>query len=220
MIEASTRLQGVEEWIDMEQYFVIHAARQSDPEKGIPAIVRTIKSALRYSALPHAEQFALDADYGDYTNVLRTSLIDYCMLLDKPLVVFFYEADCLSEDTLILFLRQLRSGYNECSTIPFVHSVALVGMRNIRDYKARVRPNSLHERLKEDRVRNVIEAVILGEYVDTSSDDFYYTRDLGLIRKLQGPIEPANPIYAEVIARTLNYDMQRDLQQLDSAYQI
>jgi len=29
MIEASLRLQGVEQLIDMKQYFVIHAARQS-----------------------------------------------------------------------------------------------------------------------------------------------------------------------------------------------
>jgi predicted AAA+ superfamily ATPase len=78
MIESSTRLHGVEELIDMEQYFVIHAARQSgkttylqdltqrlnaerkyyalycslenaqnilDPKDGIPAIVRSLKSA-------------------------------------------------------------------------------------------------------------------------------------------------------------------------------
>jgi hypothetical protein len=29
MIEAATRMQGVEQLIDMEQYFVIHVARQS-----------------------------------------------------------------------------------------------------------------------------------------------------------------------------------------------
>jgi hypothetical protein len=29
MIDASTRLQGVEQLIDSKQYFVIHAARQS-----------------------------------------------------------------------------------------------------------------------------------------------------------------------------------------------
>jgi hypothetical protein len=29
IIDAATRLQGVEQLIDMEQYFVIHAARQS-----------------------------------------------------------------------------------------------------------------------------------------------------------------------------------------------
>jgi hypothetical protein len=57
-------------------------------------------------------------------------------------VIFFDEADCLSDDTLILFFRQLRTGYNERSSTPFVHSVALVGMHNIRDYKAQVRPDS------------------------------------------------------------------------------
>jgi hypothetical protein len=61
------------------------------------------------------------------------------MLLDKPFVILFDEADCLSDDTLIAFLRQLRDGYNARSDEAFLHSVALVGMRNIRDYKARVR---------------------------------------------------------------------------------
>jgi AAA+ ATPase superfamily predicted ATPase len=175
MIEASSRLHGVEELIDKEQYFVIHAARQSgkttylkdltnrlnatgkyyalycslesvqnivEPEKGIPAIIRSMYSFLKYTTIPDTGKFASDADYADYNNVLRTSLTDYCILLDKPLIIFFDEADCLSDDTLILFLRQLRAGYNERSSTPFVHSVALVGMCNIRDYKARIRPDS------------------------------------------------------------------------------
>ncbi|MDR0414010.1 MAG: AAA-like domain-containing protein, partial [Prevotellaceae bacterium] len=174
MIDASTRLKGVEQLIDEEQYFVIHAARQSgkttylkdlanrlnaggqyyalycslesvqdivDPKEGIPAVIRSVKSFLKYATLPRKAEFACDADYADYNNVLRTSLTDYCLLLDKPLVVLFDEADCLSEGTLILFLRQLRSGYNERRTTPFSHSIALVGMRNIRDYKARIRPD-------------------------------------------------------------------------------
>jgi hypothetical protein len=47
--------------------------------------------------------------------------------------------DCLSNGTLIAFLRQLRDGYVNRRTIPFVQSVALVGMRNIRDYKSNIR---------------------------------------------------------------------------------
>jgi len=39
--------------------------------------------------------------------------------------------------------------------------------------------------------------------IDRASEDFLYTRDLGLIRTDRKKIEPANPIYAEVIARTL-----------------
>ncbi|MDR1746119.1 MAG: ATP-binding protein, partial [Tannerella sp.] len=175
MIDSSERLRGVKNLIESEQYFVIHAARQSgkttflqeltrqlndegkyyalyctvesgqevvQAEKGIPALVRTIKKYVNRSQLPHKEEFAKNPDYEDFTNVLNIVLTDYCNILDKPLVIFFDEADCLGEDTLIMFLRQLRSGYNDRGTTPFVHSVALVGMRNIKDYRWKVRPDT------------------------------------------------------------------------------
>ncbi|MDR0682418.1 MAG: ATP-binding protein, partial [Dysgonamonadaceae bacterium] len=159
MIEASTRLEGVEQLIDKEQYFVIHAARQSgkttylkdlskrlndggkyyalwcslentqnvvDPKEGIPQIVKKIKNQLRFSDIPHNTEFAIDADYEDFSNVLNTELTLFCMLLDKPLVVLFDEVDCLSEGTLITFLRQLRDGYNSRPERAFPHSIALV----------------------------------------------------------------------------------------------
>ncbi|MDR1897883.1 MAG: hypothetical protein LBR10_13945, partial [Prevotellaceae bacterium] len=133
MIESSTRLQGVEQLIDMEQYFVIHAARQSgkttylndlvqrlnaegkyytlycslenmqeiiDPEKGIPEIVRKLKKMLRFSSIPHGADFAKEADYENFTGVLNTELTLLCIALDKPLIILFDEADCLSEGTL------------------------------------------------------------------------------------------------------------------------
>jgi type II secretory pathway predicted ATPase ExeA len=175
MIDASTRLRGVEQLIARKQYFVIHAARQSgkttylqdlaqrlhaegkyyalycslekaqnivEPERGIPSIVRQIRNKLEDTDIPCRAEFAADADYEDFAGVLETSLKRFCKLLDKPLVILFDEADCLSEGTLISFLRQLRNGYNDRSMAPFVHSVALVGMRNIRDYKAKIRPDS------------------------------------------------------------------------------
>ncbi|MDR3199225.1 MAG: ATP-binding protein, partial [Planctomycetaceae bacterium] len=174
-IEASTRIQGVEQLIDTEQYFVIHAARQSGkttylqdltkrlnaegkyyalycslekaqnivaPERGIPEIVKYIKSKLTKTKIPHNSEFAKGVDFENFSAVLEDSLSQYCQLLDKPLVILFDEADCLSEGTLISFLRQLRNGYNDRNITPFVHSIALVGMRNIRDYKARIRPDS------------------------------------------------------------------------------
>lgn len=356
MIDPATRLKGMERLVDMNQYFVVHAARQSgkttcmqdlarrlneagkyyalycsleglygivDPEKGMPEIVRTIENTLSFGNIPHAADFAGKADYDNFTDVLRMTLSQYCKLLDRPLVLLFDEADCLSETTLISFLRQLRNGYNSRGITPFVQSIALIGMRNIRDFKARVRPDSeslgsaspfnivtealtlknftedeiralyqqhtdetgqpfdddaialvyeqtqgqpwlvnaiayeviarqldweytqpvtadrvaaaiqtlilrrdthidsLLERLKEDRVRRIIEPMILGEQVDTFSNDFYYTRDLGLIRVTPGkPVAPANPIYAEVIVRTLNAPMQDVLQNAYPLYQM
>ncbi|MDR1406700.1 MAG: ATP-binding protein, partial [Tannerella sp.] len=353
IVDASSRLKGIADLIDLKQYFVIHAARQSgkttflldmterlnaeskyyafycslemgqgitEPEKGIPTIVNKMKLDLRYSNIPGGKEFAAGEDMSDYANVLRSALINFCLSLDRPLVIFFDEADCLSEGTLISFLRQLRDGYNTRSRIPFVHSIALVGMRNIRDFKAKIRPDreslggaspfnvitkaltlrnftreeivdlysqhtretgqtfdpeaielvwlrtqgqpwlvnavarevtvemlqsdyslpvtadlvaqaiqniilrrdthidSLLERLKEERVRKVIEPLITGDMlsVDKQSDDYHYVRDLGLIRDIPGGFEPSNPIYAEVIVRTLSYHTQDALS--DSRY--
>ncbi len=59
----------------------------------------------------------------------------------KPLVVFFDEADCLCGQVLVSFLRQLRSGYVNRDMVPFPASIALVGMLDVRDYKAQIRPD-------------------------------------------------------------------------------
>ncbi|MBI4026070.1 MAG: AAA-like domain-containing protein [Verrucomicrobia bacterium] len=283
-----------------------------DPKEGMPAIVQALAAEIRLSGALKDFPFASRADFTDYTNVLYMELALACRSLSKPLVIFFDEVDCLSNGTLISFLRQLRAGYVNRSRIPFVHSIALVGMRNIRDFKARIRddfetlgsaspfnivtkamtlrnftkeeiaalyrqhtdasgqafePSAIHrvaeqtcgqpwlvnavarecveellkndlsktvtialvdqaiqniiqrrdthidsllERLKESRVRMVIEPVVTGETaaIQRSSDDYEYVRDLGLIRDDRGTVEPANPIYGEVIARTLASDLQ------------
>jgi hypothetical protein len=60
----------------------------------------------------------------------------------KPLIVFFDEVDGLTEGTAVTFLRELRDGYITRKNIPFPSSVAIVGMMDIRDMKAKVRPHS------------------------------------------------------------------------------
>jgi len=69
--------------------------------------------------------------------------------------------------------------------------------------------DSLLERLKEERVRKVIEPMLSGDsFFDRLSDDYQYVTDLGLIKSIEGKIQPSNLIYGEVIARTLSYDAQ------------
>jgi hypothetical protein len=81
--------------------------------------------------------------------------------------------------------------------------------------------DSLLERLKEERVQRVIEPLILGESVDNRlSDDFQYVKDLGLIIETNNQLIPANPIYGEVIVRTLSHDIQRNLQETETPYAI
>ncbi|MDR2344937.1 MAG: AAA-like domain-containing protein, partial [Planctomycetaceae bacterium] len=132
---------------DEGKYYALYCSLEQvqniiEPEKGIPAIVQNMKADFADMDIPHCLDFAPNADSAHYSNVLKTSLRQFCKLLDKPLVILFDEADCLSEGTLIAFLRQLRDGYNRRPEQVFVHSVALVGMRNIRDYKAKIRPDS------------------------------------------------------------------------------
>ena len=75
------------------------------------------------------------------STAISDALQDLCVRAAKPLVVFFDEADCLVGDVLISFLRQLRDGYVNRKLMPFPKSIALVGMLDVRDYKAQIRPD-------------------------------------------------------------------------------
>ncbi len=57
----------------------------------------------------------------------------------KPIVLFIDEADSLTDDLFLALLRQLRAGF-EARPKGFPHSIALVGLRDVRDYKIRIRP--------------------------------------------------------------------------------
>jgi len=52
----------------------------------------------------------------------------------QPLIILFDEADTLQDQAMISFLRQLRSGFAARGIGKFPVSVALVGMRDLRDY--------------------------------------------------------------------------------------
>jgi hypothetical protein len=56
------------------------------------------------------------------------------LIAPRPLIVLFDEVDVLEGDALISFLRQLRSGFAARGAGLFPVSVALVGMRDLKDY--------------------------------------------------------------------------------------
>jgi hypothetical protein len=72
--------------------------------------------------------------------------------------------------------------------------------------------DSLAARLREPRVQAVIEPVLAGDFVllETYDDSLLYLRDLGLIAP-DAPVRVANPIYREVIVRTLTAQTQDSL---------
>ena len=303
-LEASGRYHALYVSLELAQMI-------SDYDKGMLAVARAIERCARETldVQPDA-QILPEVMRGEDVCIL--TIRNLCRALDKPLVLLFDEIDCLTDSTLISFLRQIREGYIRRTFTPFAHSLALVGMRDVRDYKASVRDgqttlgsaspfniktesltlrgftrdeiaelyaqhtdatgqvfpdevtdwvfeqtqgqpwlvnavaremvqkmgendpsviltlemakqavkniilrrethiDSLLERLKEERVQQVIEPMMLGESdkYDPLSDEIQYVTDLGLIRSDRGRIYPANPIYAEVIGRTLSFRSQ------------
>lgn len=63
--------------------------------------------------------------------------------------------------------------------------------------------DQLVDKLKEARVRSVIEPMLNGELLSASDTDRQYLIDLGLIRIDSNGLKPANGIYAEVLPRVL-----------------
>ena len=222
----------------------------------------------------------------------------------RPLVVFIDEIDALMDEALIAMLRQIRDGYPR-RPHHFPHSLALIGMRDVRDYKVAaggstrlqtaspfnikvesislrnfnaqevaqlygqhtdatgqvftpaaidlafqltqghpwlvnaiarqvvevlvpdgktaITPehiqqakeiaiqrqdthlDSLAERLREPRVRAIVEPMLAGQSLEIiPDDDLQYVLDLGLCRLTDGGgLAIANPIYREVLPRVL-----------------
>ena len=73
--------------------------------------------------------------------------------------------------------------------------------------------DQLLDKLKEPRVRRVIDPMIAGEETPDEmayDDDLQYVCDLGLVTKKDRAI--ANPIYQEVVVRTLSANKQQKIQ--------
>ncbi len=107
------------------------------------------------------------------SSIVKDTLKWLSVRAGKPFVVFFDEVDCLERDVLIGFLRQLRSGRisnTEPNTFPI--SMALIGLRNIRDYKMFVRPDN--QSTGEASPFNVItKAMTIGLFTEAEMRELY-----------------------------------------------
>ncbi|OHY31435.1 polyketide biosynthesis operon protein CyrO [Cylindrospermopsis raciborskii] len=250
---------------------------------------------------------------------IGAALASWAKVATRPLVVFLDEIDALADETLISVLRQLRSGYNR-RPHSFPHSVGLIGMRDVRDYKVKsggserlntsspfnikaesltlsnftlpeveelylqhtqatgqvfateaiqrayyltegqpwlvnalarqatqvlvkdvTQPitaevinqakeiliqrqdthlDSLAERLREERVKAIIQPMLSGsDLPDTPEDDRRFLLDLGLVKRSPlGGLTIANPIYQEVIPRVLSQGSQDSLPQIQPTW--
>jgi hypothetical protein len=336
MLPATRRLPELQDLVERQKYFVLHAPRQVGKTTALTTFAQELTRAGRYAAvilsMEPGEPFRDDIGAGEaaildgWQREIRArlpaelqppkfplaspgarigeALARWSAWSSRPLVVFLDEIDALRDATLLSVLRQLRSGYG-LRPGNFPHSLALIGLRDVRDYKVsdgerkhlgtaspfnikaesltlrnfgaaeveelylqhtattgqrfaagaierafaltqgqpwlvnaladmilrkladhpdteitvahvdRARDilierqdthlDSLAERLRETRVRAIVEPMLAGAALaQLPADDVRYVIDLGLLRMSpMGGLEVSNPIYREIIVKNL-----------------
>ena len=77
--------------------------------------------------------------------------------------------------------------------------------------------DQLADKLREPRVRRVIEPLLSGGDAKYSPRDWGYVRDLGLVAQ-DDPVRIANPVYAEVVPRELTEVLRQQIAQESAWY--
>jgi hypothetical protein len=116
-------------WVD------IQAAREDpDPAAAFDAVLDKLDHAVKRT-LP---DLGVSAEREHLLKSPKTAVLHYLQDLAArcplPLVVLVDEADGLVGPAMISFLTQIRDGYIDRRNTPFPRSLALIGMRTVRDY--------------------------------------------------------------------------------------
>ncbi|MCI5117676.1 MAG: ATP-binding protein [Candidatus Electrothrix sp. LOE1_4_5] len=305
MYEINAGTEAVACYVSLE-----HCQEITERDQAMPLMVDAIQKSAKNFGLPVPE-YPQEVSPGSYVATVLSRWAE--LTAPKKLVVLFDEVDVVAGPALVSLLRQLRSGFSQRGVGEFPVSVALVGMRDLRDYlitskdgqvlnpgspfnikhdsatlgnfsqqdiaaltsqhseatgqkftpealkriwacssgqpwlvnilceqvvyriipdeQTTVQPkhvdqarerliasrathiDSLGERLREERVRRVIQPMIIGHADPTlgrSDRDVEFCLDLGLIA-WEGSLVIANAIYREVIARYLSQNYQDNI---------
>ena len=109
-VEACQRVTDVNEAMRLISHSICIAARQMNLSD--PAPEKSIEESLFTDTLRHLSE----------------------IVAPKPLVILFDEVDVMEGDVMIRFLRLLRGGFATRGVGKFPVSIALVGMRDLKDY--------------------------------------------------------------------------------------
>lgn len=163
MLPALDRLPSVMRLIDREGYFVIHAprqtgkttamlnlARQLTDEGQYAALMVSVEVGAAYSQTPEKADIAILRAWQDAASFwlpselqpshwtelssIGQALSAWSRECSRPIVLFVDEIDAVQDSALISVLRQLRDGYPRRPD-SFPQSLALIGLRDVRDYK-------------------------------------------------------------------------------------
>jgi hypothetical protein len=126
MREINAKGESVACYVSVEACQEIH-----DTKIAVETMCSAIASAAKTYSVPIP---AWDKNVGSHY-LLKNILSNWAELVaPKPLIVLFDEVDVLQGEVMISFLRQLRDGFAGRGIGTFPISIALVGMRDLKDY--------------------------------------------------------------------------------------
>jgi len=133
--------------------------RLPEPERCMPTLCNAITQSAGFSNLPVPE-IKTDAPNSMVSNILT----DWAeKTAPKPLIVLFDEVDALEGDAMISFLRQLRGGFMNRGAGKFPVSIALVGMRDLKDYITAAKDGVQPSPLSPFNIKT--DSILLGNFV-------------------------------------------------------
>jgi len=156
--------------IDAKQYYLIHAPRQTGKTTFLHQLAHRLNRDGKYISLVFSVESAGVPDFSEqlanerivesvwrmssvflpenerpappvHPVSLQNYLSAWSQSQSKPLVLLIDEADSLWDNVMVSFLRQLRDGF-QIRPRSFPQSIALVGLRDIREYKMKARADN------------------------------------------------------------------------------
>jgi hypothetical protein len=149
-------------------------------EEGLAGVLDSIRQAARLDLPEELRPPEVDSTVPILTR-FQDVLARWCLACPRPVVLFLDEIDALQDEVLLSILRQLRSGYaGRPRGAP--QSVALIGLRDVRDYRIQVRPDA--ESLGTSSPFNIkVESLTLRNFTGAEVEELYgqHTKETGQV---------------------------------------
>ena len=143
----------------------------NDVDLGVSAVLHNLDETAR-KQLPEELRPQLAESFDQVPGVVRIVkyLSRWCERCPRPVVLFLDEIDALVDETLLSVLDQLHTGYDSRPD-DFPHSVALIGLRDVRDYDIRLHGDS---RLGSSSPFNIkLESLLLRNFTAEEVGELY-----------------------------------------------
>jgi hypothetical protein len=198
------------------------AAQGRDPVQAMKIAAMCIAKDSRLY-LPEVEWApAVESDKPFPEDGLLTYLQQWSLTNPKSIVLLLDEVDALLDDNFLAMLYQLRAGFTARVKGGFPHSIGLIGLRDVRDYKIRLGPeaqsmgtgspfNVKAESFFMDRLSSAEIADLLSQHTAATGQVFEPAAFAAIEHLTQGQAWLVNAMAYHIVQRILDNDYSKPI---------